>query len=67
VRPVDDAIQDGGDASKEYYLPALRGIMKEEVLPALPDSLARKDSLRLLDSTQLQSKDAAPVQKNDPR
>ncbi|MBN1449311.1 MAG: hypothetical protein JXA28_15400 [Bacteroidetes bacterium] len=68
ARPTDDAIQDGGDASKEYFLPTLRGIMKEEPLPALPDSLARKDSLRLLDSIQLQNKDATtPVPKIDPR
>lgn len=50
-----------------FFAPALRGILKDETPPAIPDSIAKKDSVRAADSLSKQIKDKLSKPTNDAR
>lgn len=67
---TDASREPADDAAKQQlnsYVPAVRGIMKEEELSAIPDSIAKKDSVRILDSLKSLQKDRQRTPENDPR
>lgn len=62
--------QSADDAAKQQldsYVPAVRGFMKEEMLGVPPDSIAKKDSVRILDSLKSLQKDSRRTPENDAR
>ncbi len=67
---TDASGESADDAAKQRlnsYVPAVRGIMKGEELGAIPDSIAKKDSVRILDSLKSLQKDRQRTPENDPR
>ena len=68
--PADAGGRSANDAAEQRldsYAPAIRGFMKEEELGAIPDSIAKKDSVRILDSLKSFQNDRQRTPENDPR